>query len=77
MPVLTCTTVWLVYSVFMIVNSSTTNNFNTFDVTLGEEERVEQPTPFYSHIQHGYMFGLAVEMCWLALGGPFPLLMHE
>lgn len=48
MPVLTCTTVWLVYSVFMIVNSSTTNNFNTFDVTLGEEERVEQPTPFYS-----------------------------
>lgn len=48
MPVLTCTTVWLVYSDFMIVNSSTTNNFNTFDVTLGEEERVEQPTPFYS-----------------------------
>lgn len=48
MPVLTCTTVWLVYSVFMIVNSSTTNNFNTFDITLGEEERVEQPTPFYS-----------------------------
>lgn len=48
MPVLTCTTVWLVYSVFMIVNSSTTNNFNTFDATLGEEERVEQPTPFYS-----------------------------
>jgi len=41
MPVLTCTTVWLVYSVFMIVNSSTTNNFNNFDVTLGEEERVE------------------------------------
>ena len=73
MPVLTCTTVWLI---FRIVNSSTINNFNTFDVSLGEEERVQQPTPFYSQSSMA-MFGLAVKRCWLALGGPFPLLMHE